>query len=212
MSFPITINAGSEKFDWVDQRLQEMYHGYAFTSDNCDDFMEAGLLGERWSWVDQRLEELYYGYALTAENCDEYQDAGLLTQKWAWADCKLEETTQPLVSILGKRKFDETDFASTIQYQHEPSGNYFVPIYNNVYDLSIDTDSSDSDDENELDLESGKYEEEEDSLCDEFHELSVHPFDDEIRFIDATIFNVLEEDKLDISQSDEDDFARIKKL
>jgi hypothetical protein len=48
-----------EKWSWVDQRLEELYYGYALTPDNCDEFQDAGLLSERWSWVDSELQTQY---------------------------------------------------------------------------------------------------------------------------------------------------------
>jgi len=47
-----------ENYDWVDQRLRELYYGYALTSSNCDEFDSAGLLTERWDWVDRKLEQM----------------------------------------------------------------------------------------------------------------------------------------------------------
>jgi hypothetical protein len=47
-----------ENFAWVDERLREMYYGYALTSSNCDEYEAAGLLKENWAWVDSRLEEM----------------------------------------------------------------------------------------------------------------------------------------------------------
>jgi hypothetical protein len=48
-----------EKYAWVDARLEELYHGYALTMDNWEDFYDAGLLTENWSWVDAELEKQY---------------------------------------------------------------------------------------------------------------------------------------------------------
>jgi hypothetical protein len=47
-----------ENFAWVDERLREMYNGYALTDSNCDEYEAAGLLKENWAWVDRRLEEM----------------------------------------------------------------------------------------------------------------------------------------------------------
>jgi hypothetical protein len=48
-----------ENSAWVDQRLEELYHGYGLTAENCDDYIEAGLLIERWDWVDNKLQNQY---------------------------------------------------------------------------------------------------------------------------------------------------------
>lgn len=47
-----------EKYAWVDQRLSEMYHNYALTGDNCNEYQDAGLLTENYAWVDRKLEEM----------------------------------------------------------------------------------------------------------------------------------------------------------
>jgi hypothetical protein len=46
-----------ENYAWVDLRLRELYYGYALSSDNCDEYQDAGLLKEKWDWVDKRLSE-----------------------------------------------------------------------------------------------------------------------------------------------------------
>ena len=52
----------TENYAWVDERLNELYYGYALTDENIDEFEEMGLLNENYAWVDERLNELYYGY------------------------------------------------------------------------------------------------------------------------------------------------------
>lgn len=47
-----------ENYAWVDERLREMYYGYALTASNCDEYDAAGLLTEKWAWVDNRLKEM----------------------------------------------------------------------------------------------------------------------------------------------------------
>jgi len=47
-----------ENYDWVDQLLCEKYYGYALTTENIDEYLEAGLLTEYYAWVDQKLEEM----------------------------------------------------------------------------------------------------------------------------------------------------------
>jgi hypothetical protein len=106
-----------ENYAWVDQRLEELYYGYALTAENCDEFQDAGLLREKWAWVDDSLHKKYYGYALTSENCDEYEEAGLLSPApLAWVDYRervehqpIEEETQD--SVLGKRSRSESDIS-----------------------------------------------------------------------------------------------------
>jgi hypothetical protein len=55
----ITGSSLNENSAWVDQRLEELYYGYGLTSDNCDDYIDAGLLVERWSWLDEALQAQY---------------------------------------------------------------------------------------------------------------------------------------------------------
>jgi len=47
-----------ENYAWVDERLREMYYGYALTSFNCSEYEAEGLLNENWSWVDDRLVQM----------------------------------------------------------------------------------------------------------------------------------------------------------
>lgn len=44
-----------ENYAWVDERLREMYYGYALTDLNSDEYEEAGLLKEHYDWVDRML-------------------------------------------------------------------------------------------------------------------------------------------------------------
>lgn len=45
-----------ENWAWVDQRLEEMYHGYGVTADNYDDYIDAGLLVDAASWTNDNLQ------------------------------------------------------------------------------------------------------------------------------------------------------------
>jgi len=57
-SLGLTNSLLVENYDWVDERLRELYYGYALTSSNADEYESAGLLKERWAWVDHRLEQM----------------------------------------------------------------------------------------------------------------------------------------------------------
>ena len=61
----------TENYAWVDERLRELYYGYALTDENIDEFEEMVLLNENYAWVDERLRELYYGYTITDENIEQ---------------------------------------------------------------------------------------------------------------------------------------------
>lgn len=60
MSFQIAIPDSllQENYAWVDERLAEMYHIYALTDENYDEYEEAGVIKEHWDWVDKRLNEM----------------------------------------------------------------------------------------------------------------------------------------------------------
>ena len=47
-----------ENYAWVDDRLREIYYGYAHRSSICDKYESAGFLKENWAWVDDRLEKM----------------------------------------------------------------------------------------------------------------------------------------------------------
>jgi hypothetical protein len=49
-----------ENWDWVDDRLRELYYGYALNDETFDEYQRDGLLKENWAWVDERLSEKYY--------------------------------------------------------------------------------------------------------------------------------------------------------
>ena len=48
-----------ENYAWIDKRLREMYHSYALTASNCDEYEVAGLLSENYAWVDKSLADKY---------------------------------------------------------------------------------------------------------------------------------------------------------
>jgi hypothetical protein len=48
-----------ENWNWVDKRLEELYYGYGLTSDNYDDYIDAGLLVEMGAWVDEKLQSQF---------------------------------------------------------------------------------------------------------------------------------------------------------
>ena len=48
-----------ENWAWVDQRLEELYHCCSVTSDNCYDYIDAGLLIERWDRINNEMQPQY---------------------------------------------------------------------------------------------------------------------------------------------------------
>lgn len=60
-AIPVEINPElmQDNWAWVDQRLEELYHGYGLTYENYDDYIDACLLVEMSSWVDNEQENQY---------------------------------------------------------------------------------------------------------------------------------------------------------
>lgn len=131
-----------ENFAWVDERLREMYNGYALTSSNCDEYEAAGLLKENWAWVDERLEEMYNPIDQDFPPCP-------LPITWGYPrpgdrlEC-IEENSDSVESYIGhKRKRSESDISD---YEVEagraikrlrcqspiPTGKY-VPLFSNPF-------------------------------------------------------------------------------
>lgn len=95
-----------ENFAWVDERLREMYNGYALTASNCDEYEAAGLLKENYAWVDASL----------AEKCSEvFIPCPLslwLTPRDGREQVPLEDDESSVESYIGhKRKRSESDIS-----------------------------------------------------------------------------------------------------
>ena len=48
-----------ENWGWVDERLRELYYGYALNEETYDEYQGDGLFKENWAWVDESLSEKY---------------------------------------------------------------------------------------------------------------------------------------------------------
>jgi hypothetical protein len=55
-------------YEWVDQRLREIYYGYYEDEEECENTLEQicettqeEIYGD-YEWIDQRLQDLYYEY------------------------------------------------------------------------------------------------------------------------------------------------------
>lgn len=167
-----------ENYAWVDERLREMYYGYALTAANSDEYEAAGLLRENYAWVDNRL----------AEKCA-MSDRDMLRLSCpapiAWAnyrvgaklDC-IEEDSESVESYIGhKRKRSESDISDyeveagrvikrlrcqspipTGKYTYTPLSNPFCNLdcerYNHMLEAASD-ESYEVDSVSSLDLESG---------------------------------------------------------
>lgn len=99
-----------EKYDWVDQRLEELYHGYSLTADNCDEFQDAGLLREKWAWIDNSLHKNYYASRESGNNYNNYDL--LMPAPISWANYHSTAIHECIEddsgSSLGKRKRSES--------------------------------------------------------------------------------------------------------
>lgn len=126
-----------ENYAWVDERLREMYNGYALTASNCAEYEAAGLLKENWAWVDDRLREM-------CEITDE--DFLPMPAPLAWANYRGDaqlESLEEVTSLTGyKRKRSESDISD---YEEEaeravkrlrcqsplPTGKYINELFDN---------------------------------------------------------------------------------
>jgi hypothetical protein len=98
-----------ENYAWVDERLREMYYGYALTSDNYDEFKYNGLLKENYDWVDRKLEEM----------CKQDEVNNHLFQSLNWCNYKSEAQTdcikdkQSVESSIGKKRKSPIDMSDS---------------------------------------------------------------------------------------------------
>jgi len=130
-----------ENYAWVDERLREMYNGYALTASNCDEYEAAGLLKENYAWVDERLEEMCAITDTDFPPCP-------LPITWRGRNSEnpkpLEDDESSVESYIGhKRKRSESDISD---YEVEagraikrlrcqspiPTGKY-VPLFSNPF-------------------------------------------------------------------------------
>lgn len=128
----ITMPSLAENFAWVDERLRELYYGYALSATNCDEFEAAGLLKENWAHIDLKLEEM----------CAP-----------ASSDLTFTYYREEEESLTGrKRKRSETDFQNeeeeaelSTKRRRCDSGKYYINIipkyYNNDSDEELDLES-----------------------------------------------------------------------
>jgi hypothetical protein len=132
-----------ENYAWVDERLREMYNGYALTASNCDEYEATGLLKENYAWVD---EELDAKYAITY-NHDDFIPCPLplwLRPRNGREEAPLEDDESSVESYIGhKRKRSESDISD---YEEEagraikrlrcqspiPTGKY-IPLFSNPF-------------------------------------------------------------------------------
>lgn len=137
-----------EKYAWVDERLREMYYGYALTSLNCDEFEAGGLLNEHSAWVDRELELMF-------NPCEENLRPLALTPI-AWVDYRSNIHTEciednPKCEITRERSessisYYEEEIAHAILrakcYSPSPSGKTVItPTYDDEFELSSEISS-----------------------------------------------------------------------
>jgi hypothetical protein len=98
-----------ENYAWVDERLREMYYGYALTSDNYDEFKYNDLLKENYDWVDRKLEEMC--------KQDEVDNQVFQSLNWcnykseAHADCIKDKQSDE--SSIGKKRKSPIDMSES---------------------------------------------------------------------------------------------------
>jgi len=142
-----------ENWDWVDQRLEELYYGYSLTSDNCDEYQDAGLLKEKWAWVDSELRKKYYNYVVNSDNIDEVEEIEEVDLHSRFEDCN--------ESVLGKRKRAESDISDheeeVIQaLERLACKSPSICSFLQNYDYDYAEDAEDAETVSSLDLESDK--------------------------------------------------------
>ena len=98
-----------ENYAWVDQCLKELYHSYALTADNYDEYEAAGLMTENWSWIDDSLREKYSYILRTGLLCP--APLGWVDYRQKFVHHSLEEDEDTQDSFLGKRKRAESDIS-----------------------------------------------------------------------------------------------------
>lgn len=150
-----------ENYTWVDERLREMYYGYALTCFNCSEYEAEGLLKENWSWVDDRLEQMskitgvnifepmsasltIANYSVnTTQECLKEEENHLSRHKCSNSESNIsdyEEEAESVVKSL-KRKSQLT----TCKYCNELFDNKIaVGNYDEEYELDMEVSSSDS--------------------------------------------------------------------
>ena len=133
-----------ENYAWVDERLREMFYCYGVTSENYEDYMEAGLLNEHYNWVDSELEEL----------CRMPKRFPLKPAPMNWANYRHDDTQHrlesPQPSVLGKRKYSCIDEEDEFDWLHMPaheSTNNDEHVRTDVHIVSDDEDDEDDEDD-----------------------------------------------------------------
>jgi hypothetical protein len=129
-----------ENYAWVDERLREMYNGYALTASNCDEYEAAGLLKENYAWVDASL----------AEKCEVTDEDFLpcpLPLTWGGRDdgtlVSIEDESSVESYIGHKRKRSESDISDCeveagraikrLRCQSPIPTGKFVPLFSNPF-------------------------------------------------------------------------------
>jgi hypothetical protein len=135
-----------ENYAWVDQRLEELYHSYALTQDNLDDFINAGLMKEHYAWVDEYLRFQSNSDALKLEDSSNEENpthSSLAIP--STPKKKLHPAVRMYMDMFGYDDQRE-DADSRLECQSPiPTGKNSSPIFNFVKYCSLADSYSDTD-------------------------------------------------------------------
>lgn len=120
-----------EHWGWVDERLRELYYGYALNEETYDEYQSDGLLKENWAWVDERLSEKY--------ELETVEDVSLTQCPVTWMDYRfgLEATPQtleemsyipPILREDPYNPFDSSGFSIEAHIRDLEEMSYIQPI------------------------------------------------------------------------------------
>ena len=122
-----------ENWGWVDERLRELYYGYALNEETYDEYQGDGLFKENWAWVDESLSEKYDLEPIAVEEV-------YLTQcPLTWMDYRfgLEVTHQtleemsyipPILREDPYNPFDSSEFTLEVHIRDLEEMSYVHPI------------------------------------------------------------------------------------
>jgi hypothetical protein len=101
---PMEMNSEllKENWDWVDQRLENLYHGYGITEDNYEDYLDAGLLVKIGSWIDNELQNQYD---------NEFEDTIPCPAPISWVNHRDNASQHCLEEVITPRSRAESDIS-----------------------------------------------------------------------------------------------------
>lgn len=120
-----------ENWGWVDERLRELYYGYALNEETYDEYQGDGLFKENWAWVDESLSEKY--------DLEPVEDVSLTQCPLTWMDYRfgvevthqtLEEMSYipPILREDPYNPFDSSEFSLESHIRDLEEMSYIQPI------------------------------------------------------------------------------------